>query len=148
MEQAERMPETKSIVVERVIAHPPEKVWRALTTPHLVQEWLMENTFVAEEGQRFTFRAKPVPGWSGVTNCVVLTVDEPKMLSYTWGDGTESDSGLKTVVTWTLTPKDGGTHVRMEQSGFRPEDDRGYQGMGAGWPRIVERLGEIAGSIG
>ncbi len=133
-------PETKSIVVERFLPHAAEKIWRALSTPHLIAEWLMQNDFAPEEGHRFTFRAKPVPGWSGVTNCVVLTVDPPHVLSYTWGDGTESDSGLKTVVTWTLTPEKGGTRVRMEQSGFRPEDARGYTGMGAGWPRILERL--------
>jgi uncharacterized protein YndB with AHSA1/START domain len=68
-------------------------------------------------------------------------------LSYRWGDGTESDSGLVTVVTWTLAPRDGGTLVRMEHSGFRPEDETGYRGMGGGWPRIVDRLGEIAGGL-
>lgn len=139
------MTQTKSIVVERVVQSAPEKVWRALTTSHLISEWLMENDFRPEVGHRFTFRARPVPGWSGVTNCEVLEVEEPKVLSYSWGDGTESHSGLKTVVTWTLTPRGGGTHVRMEHSGFRPQDETGFKGMGAGWPRIVGRLGEVAG---
>ena len=138
------MTETKSIVVERLIPHPAEKIWRALTTAPLIAEWLMENDFSPVEGHRFTFRATPVPGWSGVTNCVVLAVDAPRRLSYSWGDGTESDSGLKTVVTWTLTPEGAGTRVRMEQSGFRPEDERGYKGMGGGWPRILERLERVA----
>jgi uncharacterized protein YndB with AHSA1/START domain len=137
---------TKAIVVERLMPHAPEKVWRALTSSHLIAEWLMKNDFVPREGHRFTFRATPVPGWTGITNCVVLKVDEPRLLSYSWGDGSESDSGLKTVVTWTLTPQGSGTHVRMEHSGFRPEDERGYQGMGSGWPRIVERLENLAGS--
>ena len=69
------------------------------------------------------------------------------MLAYRWGDGTESDSGLKTLVTWTLTPRDGGTLVRMEQSGFRPQDEGGYKGMGGGWPRILERLEQVAGAV-
>ncbi len=139
-------PETRSIVVERLMPHPPEKVWRALTTSHLIAEWLMQNDFEPVEGRRFTFRATPVPGWSGVTNCVVLKVEPPHMLSYTWGDGTESDSGLRTIVTWTLTATDNGTFVRMEHSGFRPQDEGGYRGMGGGWPRIVERLQIIAES--
>ena len=133
-----------SIVVERLMPHPPEKIWRALTISQLIAEWLMENDFEVVEGHRFTFRAKPVLGWSGVTNCVVLRVEPPQLLSYAWGDGGESESGLKTVVTWTLTVKDTGTLVRMEQSDFRPEDEAGYRGMGAGWPRILERLESIA----
>jgi len=142
------MTETKTIVVERLILHDAEKIWRALTTSHLISEWLMENDFVAEEGHRFTFRARPLPGWSGVTNCVVKLVEPPHRLVYTWGDGTESDTGLMTVVTWTLTPAEGGTHVRMEQSGFRPVDGRGYKGMGSGWPKILQRLEEVAARLG
>jgi uncharacterized protein YndB with AHSA1/START domain len=138
------MTETRSIVVERQMAHPPEKIWRALTTSHLIAEWLMINDFAPVEGHRFTFRATPLPGWSGVTNCVVLKIDPPRLLSYSWGDGTESDSGLKTIVTWTLTTNGQGTHVRMEQSGFRPQDEAGYRGMGSGWPRILARLEAVA----
>lgn len=137
----------KSIIVERIIPHPAAKVWRALTQPPLIAEWLMQNDFAPVVGHRFQFRATPVPGWSGVTNCLVLEVDEPHRLAYAWGDGTESDSGLKTVVTWTLTPTNGGTLVRMEHSGFRPEDEGGYRGMGGGWPRIVEGLERVAGEL-
>jgi uncharacterized protein YndB with AHSA1/START domain len=136
---------TKSIVVERAMPHPPEKVWRALTQSQLIETWLMKNDFKPVVGHRFQFRATPVPGWSGVTNCRVLEVDEPNRLSYAWGDGTESDSGLQTVVTWTLTATAEGTHVRMEHSGFRPQDEGGYQGMGGGWPRIVAGLERVAG---
>jgi uncharacterized protein YndB with AHSA1/START domain len=139
--------ETRSIVVERRVSHPPEKVWRALTTSHLIAEWLMNNDFEPVEGRRFTFRATPVPGWSGVTNCVVLHVERPHLLSYSWGDGSESDSGLKTVVTWTLTPDGAGTLLRMEHIGFRPEDEGGYRSMSGGWPRIVERLEGVAAKL-
>lgn len=138
---------TKSIVVWRLIAHPPQRVWRALTTSELIAEWLMQNDFAPKVGHRFTFRATPVPGWSGITNCEVLEVDEPRLLSYRWGDGSESDSGLVTVVTWNLTPQEGGTLVRMEHSGFRPADEAGYRGMGGGWPRIVELLDKVAGGL-
>jgi uncharacterized protein YndB with AHSA1/START domain len=130
----------RSIVVERQMAHSPERIWRALTTSHLISEWLMTNDFEPVEGHRFTLRATPLPGWSGVTNCVVLKVEPPRLLSYSWGNGTESDSGLKTIVTWTLTANREGTFVRMEHSGFRAQDEAGYRGMGSGWPRILARL--------
>jgi uncharacterized protein YndB with AHSA1/START domain len=135
----------RSIVVERLMPHPAARIWRALTMPELVREWLMENDIAAEVGHRFTFRATPVPGWSGVVNCEIIEADAPRRLVYRWGNGSESDSGLRTIVTWTLTPQDGGTLVRMEQSGFRPEDEGGYRAMGGGWPRIVERLEVVAG---
>ncbi len=139
--------EPRTIVVEREMPHPPERVWRALTQAPLIEEWLMKNDFEPEVGRRFQFRATPVPGWSGVTNCEVVEVDPPRRLAYRWGDGSESDSGLRTLVTWTLTPTAGGTLVRMEHSGFRPEDDGGYQAMGGGWPRIVAGLERVAGDL-
>lgn len=74
-------------------------------------------------------------------------VEPPHRLVYRWADGTESDSGLKTVVTWTLTPQSGGALVRMEQSGFRPEDEAGFKGMGGGWPRILEQLQRIVEEV-
>ena len=130
----------RSLAFERLMPHPPEKIWRALTQSWLIEEWLMKNDFAAEVGHRFTFRATPLPGWSGVVNCEVVALEAPRLLAYRWGDGTESDSGLKTLVTWTLIAQGGGTLVRMEQSGFRPQDEQSSKRMGGGWPRILERL--------
>jgi uncharacterized protein YndB with AHSA1/START domain len=141
------MPASKCIVVERTMPHAPEKIWCALTSGHLIAEWLMRNDFRPVVGHRFQFHAASVPGWSGVTNCEVIEVDRPRRLAYRWGDGTESYSGLRTVVTWTLTATDNGTVVRMEQSGFRAQDERGYKGMGGGWPRIVAGLERVAAGL-
>ena len=137
--------ERNQVVVERVMPHSPETIWRALTDPLLIERWLMRNDFRPVVGHRFDFHAQPVPGWSGVTHCEVLEVEPATRLAYRWGDGTESDSGLRTVVTWTLSAEGEGTLVRMEHSGFRPEDEAGYQGMGGGWPRILEGLERVAG---
>jgi uncharacterized protein YndB with AHSA1/START domain len=97
---------TRSLVFERTMRHPPEKVWRALTERHLIAEWLLDNDFVPEVGRRFTLRGAPLPGWSGIVHCEVLAVEPPHRLSYRWGDGTESKSGVVTIVTWTLKPGD------------------------------------------
>ena len=92
--------DTRSVIVERDIAHPPEKIWRALTQPHLIQEWLMKSDFQPAVNHQFRFTAD----WGSV-DCKVLTIETGKTLSYTW-----AAMGLDSVVTWTLTAVDGGTH--------------------------------------
>jgi len=126
-------PETLSVVVERDIPFPPEKIWRALTQPHLIEEWLMKNDFAPTVGHAFHFRAE----WGSV-DCEVEVVEPNKTLSYTW-----SAFGLKSVVTWTLTPAGGGTHLRMEQSGFRPDQQPAYHGAQAGWQRFFAALERV-----
>jgi uncharacterized protein YndB with AHSA1/START domain len=144
------MSDTRSIVVERLMVQPPEKVWRALTETALVGDWLMQNDFQPRVGHRFSFRGKPIPKmWNGVTDSEVLRIEPLRLLAYSWNaSGEEAEGGLRAIVTWTLAPEPGGTRVRMEQAGFRPQDEGGFRGMGAGWPRIVERLEEVAGELG
>ena len=138
---------TKSIVVERLMPHPPERIWRALTQSALIAEWLMQNDHEPVVGRKFNFRATPIPGaWNGVSDCEVLAAEPNSRLVWRWqASGEEKATGLDTVVTWTLTPADGGTLVRMEQAGFRPSDEGGYQMMSGGWPRIVAGLERMAG---
>lgn len=133
----------RSLIIERQVAHPPEKVWRALTQAWLIEEWLMPNDFVAEVGHCFTFRSTPLPGWSGIVNCRVTAVEVPRVLAYFWGDGTESENGLKTRITWTLTPRNGGTLLRMEQSGFRNGDKLSHARMGERWPHAMNALEQL-----
>ena len=135
---------TRTIVVEREMPHSPEKVWRALTQAPLIEAWLMKSDFQPIVGHRFNFRAVPIQGWNGVTDCEVLEVKRHQRLVYSWNaSGDQAAGALKTIVTWTLTPRESGTHIRMEQSGFRPQDEAGYRGMGGGWPRILARLEEV-----
>ncbi len=131
---------TRSVVIERVFAHAPEKVWRALTESPLLAQWLMKNDFEAVVGRRFQFRAEPVPNWNGVIDCEVQIVEPLKRLSYSWGT-----LGIGTVVLWTLTPADGGTLVRMEQSGFGPDQDANYKGATYGWQRFLGNLERVLG---
>lgn len=129
--------ETLSVIVEREISHPPEKIWRALTQPHLIEAWLMKNDFKPVVDHRFDLRAD----W-GTVECKVLEVEPNKTLSYTWGA-----HGLESVVTWTLTPTSAGTHLRMEQSGFRPNQQQAYQGARHGWPRFFASLEQVLARI-
>ena len=137
-----------SLVVEREMPHPPEKIWRALTQGPLIEEWLMKNDFQPVVGHKFNFRAEPMPHWNGVTDCEVLAVEPPRRLAYTWSSsGAEAATGIKTVVTWTLTPTSGGTLVRMEQSGFRPDQQANYQGAAYGWQRFVAGLERVTAGL-
>jgi uncharacterized protein YndB with AHSA1/START domain len=129
--------------------HPPEKIWRALTQAPLIAEWLMQNDFEPVIGHRFNFRATPMAGWNGVADCEVLILEPPRRLAWSQNaSGEQAADGLKSVVTWTLTPVEGGTLVRMEQAGFRPQDEPGYRAMSGGWPRILGALERVAGERG
>ena len=135
-------PETLSVVVEREIHHTPEKIWRALTQPHLIAEWLMKNDFKPVMGHRFNFRADYLP--NGVLDCEVLAIVPNKKLSYTWGSTSDNPAfAVKNVVTWTLTPTNTGTHLRVEQSGFRTDQQQAYQGAKWGWPKFFEKLEQV-----
>jgi uncharacterized protein YndB with AHSA1/START domain len=129
--------ETLSVIVEREMPYPPEKIWRALTQPQLIAEWLMKNDFRPVVDHRFSLSAD----W-GAVDCQVMAVEPNKALSYTWGA-----YGLESVVTWTLTATGAGTHLRMEQSGFRPDQQQAYHGAKAGWPRFFANLEQVLARI-
>jgi uncharacterized protein YndB with AHSA1/START domain len=125
--------QTRSVVVEREMPYPPEKIWRALTQPHLLAEWLMKNDFMPVVNHRFNFRGD----W-GAADCQVREVEPNKTLSYTW-----AAFGLESIVTWTLTPTRTGTHLRMEQSGFQPDQQQAYLGARGGWQRFFANLEQV-----
>jgi uncharacterized protein YndB with AHSA1/START domain len=129
--------ETRSVVVEREIPYPLEKIWCALTQPRLIEEWLMKNDFKPVVDHRFNLRAD----W-GAVDCQVLAVEPNKTLSYTW-----AAYGLESVVTWTLTPTTTGTRLRMEQSGFLPDQQQAYQGAKGGWLRFFAALEQVLARI-
>lgn len=129
---------TRTVVIEKVFPHPPEKLWRALTESPLLTQWLMNNDFEPVVGRSFQFRAQPMPQWDGVIDCDVLVVETLKRLSYSW-----SSMGLASVVLFTLTPAEGGTHLRMEQSGFRPDQQAAFHGATHGWQRFFGGLEKV-----
>jgi uncharacterized protein YndB with AHSA1/START domain len=124
---------TRTVTVERDIPFPAEKIWRALTQPHLIAEWLMKNDFKLNVGAKFT-----LSGDWGSVDCKVLEVEPNRTLSYTW-----DAMGLESIVTFTLTPTSTGTHLRMEQSGFRPDQTQAYNGAKYGWQNFFGKLEQL-----
>jgi uncharacterized protein YndB with AHSA1/START domain len=135
---------TESILIEKDLPHPVARVWRALTEGPLLADWLMANDFRAEVGHCFTFRHAPMPHWNGVTDCEVTEVTPMTRLAYRWNaSGDEAATGVRTTVTWTLTPTPEGTRLTMEQSGFRPDQSRALGGAGTGWRRFLSQLDDL-----
>lgn len=125
------------VKIVRDYPHAPKKVWRALTEPELIALWAMRpEGFEPTVGNKFKLVAKPQPGWRGWVECEVLAADESSMLRYSWkGD----DDGDTTIVTYTLTPHEGGTRLVFEHTGFR-----GFGGfmlaklmLGPGWKKML-----------
>ncbi|MEP7454948.1 SRPBCC domain-containing protein [Phyllobacterium sp. SB3] len=134
---AEVATEIRSVIIEREISYPPEKIWRALTQPHLIEEWLMKNDFKPVIDHRFKFSAD----W-GAVDCQVRAIEPNKTLSYTW-----DAYGLESVVTWTLTPTKTGTSLRMEQSGFRRDQEQAYRGAKHGWKQFMDAFEKVVSRI-
>jgi uncharacterized protein YndB with AHSA1/START domain len=133
---------TRTLVIEREMPHPPEKIWRALTEGQLIEEWLMKNDFRPVVGHRFQFRREPVQNWNGIIDAEVLVVEPNARLAYSWGS-----LGLESVVTWTLTPTEDGTHLRMEQSGFPSEEGANYKGAKYGWTKFIGNMERVVGGL-
>jgi uncharacterized protein YndB with AHSA1/START domain len=134
--------QSESISFEFDLQHSPEKVWRALTDPVLLAEWLLPVVdFELEPGAAFAFRTQPHPGWDGTVSCRFLEIEAQRKLSYTWvvGDNLELD----TVVTFTLTPTASGTRLSLVQSGFRPDQKQNFGGARYGWKMMGGKLVEL-----
>ncbi len=131
-------PQLRTVVVEREFPYPPEKLWRALTQPQLIEAWLMKSDFQPVAGHHFKFSAD----W-GAVDCEVREVEAQRTLAYTW-----SAYGLESMVTWTLEATATGTSLRMEQAGFRPDQEQAYQGAQHGWPQFFNSLEQLLAKEG
>jgi uncharacterized protein YndB with AHSA1/START domain len=130
---------TDSLSLELDLDHPPEKVWRALTDPALLTEWLLPVVGLRlEPGAAFTLKAQAFPGWDGTVSCRLLEIDAPRKLSYTW-----TVPFLETVVTFTLTPTASGTRLSIVQSGFKREQKREQGGARYGWNMMGDKLVDL-----
>jgi uncharacterized protein YndB with AHSA1/START domain len=151
MNQAALQSDTRQIEVDDVFPHAPETIWKVLTTGELMGLWLMVPTgFAPVKGTRFTYQTKAAGGWDGVIHCEVLEVIPNRRLVYAWKGGHESNTGygapLDTVVTFTLTPTETGTRLRLVHSGFElPKNETALTSMRGGWQKVVPQIGVLAG---
>jgi uncharacterized protein YndB with AHSA1/START domain len=137
--------QTEAIAFEFDLPHPPQKVWRALTDPELLAEWLLPVIDLKlERGAAFTFKTEPHPGWDGTVNCRMVEIDPQKTLSYTWVVG---DMVIDTVVTFTLTPTASGTRLSLVQSGFKPDQQQNFGGARYGWKMMGGKLVDLLARI-
>ncbi len=137
--------QTESISFEVELDHLPEKVWRALTDPVLLAQWLLPVVDLKlERGAAFTFKTQPHPGWDGTVNCRMLEIEAGLKLSYTWVVG---DMEINTVVTFMLTPTASGTRLSLVQSGFKPDQKRNFGGARYGWKLMGGKLVDLLARI-
>jgi len=137
--------QSDSISFEFELRHPPAKVWRALTDPVLLAEWLLpvlDLELELEPGTAFTFKTQPQPGWDGIVNCRFLEIEAHRKLSWRWVVG-----DIDTVVTFTLTPTASGTHLSLVQSGFRPDQKQNFAGARYGWNMMGGKLVNLLARI-
>jgi uncharacterized protein YndB with AHSA1/START domain len=151
MNEAARKFDTQDIVVEEVLPHAPETIWKALTTGELIGRWLhMTPTgFAPVKGTRFTFQTTAAGAWDGVIHCQVLEAVPNERLAYAWKGGHEGNVGygsrLDTVVTFTLSRVEAGTRLRVVHSGFvLPQNEMAFKNMSGGWKKVVPSIGTIA----
>jgi uncharacterized protein YndB with AHSA1/START domain len=133
----------ESISFEFDLHHPPEKVWRALTDPALLAEWLLPVVDLRlEPGAAFTFKTQAYPGWDGTVNCRFVEIEAQRKLRYTW-----TVPFLDTVVTFTLAPTASGTRLSLVQSGFKEDQKREFGGARYGWKMMGEKLEDLLARI-
>ena len=141
----------QDIVLDEILPHTPDTVWKTLTTAELIGRWLMPPAgFEAVVGNAFTYKTTPAGAWDGTIHCRVLEVVPGRRLAYAWQGGDEGNAGygspLDTVVTWTLTPVEAGTRLRLVHSGFKtPRNDTAYRNMSDGWTKVLARLDTAIG---
>ncbi|MET0340332.1 MAG: SRPBCC domain-containing protein [Polyangiales bacterium] len=128
--------QTETLSFEFDLRHPPQKVWRALTEPALLREWLLPVTgFALEPGAAFEFRTQPQPGWDGTVQCRLLEAEAQRKISYTWVVGE-----MDTVVTFTLAPTATGTLLSLVHTGFKPHQKQNFGGARYGWNLMGAKL--------
>ncbi|MFF0791626.1 SRPBCC domain-containing protein [Streptomyces spiralis] len=133
------MTEDNAIDLERFLPHPPAAVWNALTDPELHARWWAAGDVKPVVGHRFTLDM----GNFGKQPCEVTEVEERRLLVYRFAEGS-----LDTTITWRLEPDGEGTRLHLTHAGFdldSPMGRQAYDGMGNGWPHVLDRLVGLLG---
>lgn len=127
--------------------HQPEQVWEYLTRAELMELWLMPNDFLPILGHDFQFRIKPMPqlNFDGIVYCKVLEIVPHHLLSYSWKCGPgKGEIDLDSIVVWKLIPKNNGTELLLEHTGFMGYDNLGmFSAMNEGWFKNIQKINEL-----
>jgi uncharacterized protein YndB with AHSA1/START domain len=127
--------------------HKPELVWEYLTRAELMELWLMPNDFLPILGHDFQFRINPMPqlDFDGIVYCKVLEIIPYQTLSYSWKSGPGNGKiELDSIVVWKLIPKDNGTELVLEHTGFRGFDNFGmFSALNGGWLKNIQKIAEL-----
>lgn len=118
--------ETQNLHQDYDLAAPPEKVWRALTEPALVERWLMPDA-AATGGERPGFT-----GDGGKLGCTLIEAEPGRRVSYAWREGP-----LDSVVTFSIAAANGGTRLTVVHS--RPAQTAATAMFGAPGYRMALR---------
>ena len=152
MNDAALKPDTQAIVVDEVLPHAPQAIWKALTSGELIVRWLKMPAagFKAEKGPHFTLQTTPAGPWDGFIKCEVLEAIPNQRFAFSWRGGHEGNVGygapLDTVATFTLSKATNGTRLRLVHSGFvLPRNESAFRNMGEGWKKVVPSIGAIVG---
>ena len=126
------------VVQEATYPHPIERVWLALVDSEELAEWLMPNDFLPILGRRFTMSCGPL----GLLEGEIIEIDAPRRLAYRWTGGFGA-----TLVTYTLTPVTGGTHLRVEHEGWTDGMSEVREMFESGWTeKLTDDLPRVLSS--
>jgi uncharacterized protein YndB with AHSA1/START domain len=131
----------KDVIQTWFFNQPSVEVWKYLTEPEFIGQWLMKNDFKPLVGHKFQFiHDSKIDAY-----CQVLEIISNKRLSYSWRKGpTEKEITVDSVVTWTLTDKDGGTELLLQHNGFTLLDDSIKHDKG--WNYCLSRMAALLNS--
>ncbi|XZF15504.1 SRPBCC family protein [Chitinophagaceae bacterium MMS25-I14] len=116
---------------------PQQEVWNHLTTPELLEQWLMKNDFLPVVGHKFYFVGECEGNHK--TYCEVTEITPYSRVAYSWLANSMKDGKPYTsMVVWTLTPKNDGTELQLVHDGFTVLEDA--QAHNDGWTRIGQKM--------
>ena len=128
------MKEPTAIQLDHFYAHPPARVWEALTIPELHARWWAAGDIRPVVGHRFDL---DMGAW-GKQACEVLEVEHERLLKLRFAAGV-----LDTIITWRLAPEGAGTRLSLTHEGFdldNPLARKALEGMRHGWPSVLARM--------
>ncbi|GAA1037219.1 SRPBCC domain-containing protein [Virgisporangium ochraceum] len=126
------------LTIDRTLAFPVERVWRAMTDPAALTAWFWPRRFdpTVEVDLRVGGRYRiDGPAVGMAVSGEYVAVEPPHRLVFTWlWDGEDAE----TLVTVELTPTADGTRLVLRHERF--VDDEAAKSHAQGWDDCLDRL--------